>query len=127
MIPESMPTSRDWRLKTEAFEQVVAEAIDALPDDFARLLDNVAIVVEEEPTSEDLEGDDEEELLGIYRGVPLPERGFGDVQLPDQIALFRQPILRVSESRSEAIEEIRDTLIHELGHFFGLDDEEMPF
>lgn len=106
---------------------MVAEAIDALPEEFARLLENVAIVVEEEPTAEDLEGDDEEELLGIYRGVPLPERGFGEVQLPDQIALFRQPILRISASRSEAIEEIRDTLIHELGHFFGLGDEEMPF
>lgn len=117
----------DWRLSRRAFGEVVAEAIDALPEEFAAMLENVAIVVEEEPSEEDLLGDDTEELLGIYRGVPLTDRSWGEPQLPDTIAIFRGPILRIATSRGEAISEIRDTLIHELGHFFGLDDDEMPF
>lgn len=120
-------TPSEWRLSRRAFDAVVAEAIDALPEEFAQMLENIAIVVEEEPTDEDLEGDDEDELLGIYRGVPLTERSWSDVQLPDTIAIFRGPILRIAISREEAIEEIRDTLVHELGHFFGLGDDEMPY
>lgn len=114
------------------FESLVEEALERLPDEFARLLDNVVVVVEEEPTDEDLEvlGDDEEddELLGIYRGIALPERTFDMLPaLPDQIALFRGPILRVARNRREAVREIRETVIHELGHYFGLHDDEMVF
>lgn len=127
------------RMSTEEFERVVEEAIEQLPPKFAELLDNVAIVVEDEPTEEDLEvledddeDDDEEadaqdELLGIYRGVPLPERSFGMPLLPDQVAIFRGPILRITRTRGEAIREIRETVIHELGHYFGLGDDEMVF
>ena len=105
-------------------------ALDTLPAQFAELLENVAIVVEEEPTDEDLElvEESDDELLGIYRGVVLTERSHDMLpMLPDQIAIFRGPILRVSRNRREAIEEIRDTVIHELGHYFGLHDHEMPY
>ena len=105
-------------------------ALDTLPAQFAELLENVAIVVEEEPTDEDLElvEESDDELLGIYRGVALTERSHDMLpMLPDQIAIFRGPILRVSRNRREAIEEIRDTVIHELGHYFGLHDHEMPY
>lgn len=113
------------------FERLVEEALETLPPQFAALLDNVAVVVEEEPGEEDLEllDDAEEgELLGIYRGVALTRRTHDMLpMLPDQIAIFRGPILRIARSRHDAVHEIRDTVIHELGHYFGLHDHEMPY
>jgi predicted Zn-dependent protease with MMP-like domain len=113
------------------FERVVDEALESLPKRFADLVENVVIAVEEEPTSEDLESidddpDDDSEVLGIYRGVSLPERMHGEPLLPDEIAVFRGPINRVAHTRREAVHEVRETVIHELGHYFGLDDDEMP-
>jgi predicted Zn-dependent protease with MMP-like domain len=115
-------------LSRAEFERVVGEALDSLPERFARLVHNVAISVEDEPSADDLSDDAEEhgeELLGIYRGVQLTERGVEDPLLPDEIAIFRGPINRVSASRDEAIAEVRETVEHELGHYFGLSDEEM--
>jgi predicted Zn-dependent protease with MMP-like domain len=112
------------------FERLVAEALDSLPPRFAELLENVAVVIEEEPSDEDLEllEDEDDELLGIYRGIALTERTFDmPPALPDQIAIFRRPIMRIARTRREAVREIRDTVIHELGHFFGLDDDDMPY
>jgi predicted Zn-dependent protease with MMP-like domain len=111
------------------FERVVAEALDALPKRFADLVENVVIAVEDEPTDEDLDSvddDDDSELLGIYRGVALTERTGEPPLLPDEIAIFRGPINRVARTRQEAVHEVRETVIHELGHYFGLDDDEMP-
>lgn len=111
--------------------QVVEEALGELPQRFAALLENIAVVIEEEPDDEDLEAledDSDDELLGIYRGVALTERTHDMLpMLPDQIAIFRGPILRVCTTRREAVAEIRDTVIHELGHYFGLSDDEMEF
>ena len=117
------------RLTGREFEQLVEQALGELPERFASLLDNVAIVVEEEPSDEDLEllDEDADELLGIYRGVPITERSYDSLRLPDQIAIFRGPILRVARSRGDAVHEIRDTVIHELGHYFGLDDDDMAY
>ena len=113
------------------FERLVEEALESLPPRFAELLDNVAVVVEEEPSDDDLDAlddGDDGELLGIYRGVALPHRTHDMLpMLPDQIAIFRGPILRIARNRREAVEEIRDTVIHELGHYFGLHDHEMPY
>jgi predicted Zn-dependent protease with MMP-like domain len=118
------------------FEQVIDEVMESLPERFARLVENVVIVLEDEPTEEDLESldddDDEEEagaseLLGIFRGVALTERLSDMPLLPDEIAVFRGPINRVSRSREEAVREVRETLMHELGHYFGLDHDEMPY
>ena len=100
------------------FEALVGEALDALPEEFLDLLDNVVVVVEEEPSEDDLDLTGEDEILGIFRVEP---------PLPDQIAIFRQPILRLARNKREAVNEIRDTVIHELGHYFGLDDHEMVF
>jgi predicted Zn-dependent protease with MMP-like domain len=117
-------------LTREEFERAVTDALDSLPERFSRLVENVAIAVEEEPTDEDLESvDDDEsdsELLGIYRGVALTERLHDMPLLPDEIAIFRGPINRVAQSRREAVDEIRETIVHELGHYFGLDEEELP-
>jgi predicted Zn-dependent protease with MMP-like domain len=123
------------KLTREEFESLVEDALDSLPEEFAKLLENIAVVVEEEPSDDDLESlddddeeNDEDELLGIYRGVSLPDRSFDMMPLlPDQIAIFRGPILRVTSSRKEAIREVRDTVIHELGHYFGLEDDDMPY
>ena len=119
------------RVPPEEFEALVQKALDGLPEDLAALLDNVAVVVEEEPTAEDFEvvGLDprEDELLGLYTGVPLAERDSFYSALPDKVALFRGPILRVCRSRREVVREVQDTLVHELGHHFGLEEHEMPF
>ena len=114
------------------FERLVEEALESLPPQFAELLDNVAVVVEEEPSDDDLEvledPDADSELLGIYRGVALTHRSHDMLpMLPDQIAIFRGPILRIARNRRHAIHEVRDTVIHELGHYFGLDDHDMEY
>lgn len=119
------------RLTRAEFERVVEEALESLPKRFADLVENVAVTVEDEPSAEDLEnaeGDAEadSELLGIYRGVALTNRTHDMPLLPDEIAIFRGPIGRVAESRHEAVEEVRKTVIHELGHYFGLGDDELP-
>lgn len=112
------------------FERVVEQALATLPPQFADLLENIAVVVEEEPSEHDLEllDDPHGELLGIYRGVALTQRAHNMLPtLPDQIAIFRGPIQRISRTRREAMHEIRDTVIHELGHYFGLHDHEMEY
>ena len=125
-------------MSTVEFEQVVEEALNRLPERFAQMLQNIAVVIEDEPTEEDLEvlddegGDEEEhdegsELLGLYRGTPLTERSYGMPLLPDKVAIFRGPILRIARNRREAVREIRDTVIHELGHYFGLGDNDMIY
>ncbi len=117
-------------MRPSEFESLVETAIAELPERFARLLENVVIVVEEEPSDDDLDAldDDDDELLGIYRGIALPERTHDMLPaLPDQIAIFRGPILRVAHSRREIVSEVRETIIHELGHYFGLHDDEMVF
>lgn len=119
------------RVSREEFEVLVEKAVDALPEEFAELLENVVVTVEEEPTEEDLESVDldphEDELFGLYQGTPHPDRGAFYDALPDRIVIYRGPILRACSSRREVIREVRDTVVHELGHHFGLDDDEMPY
>ena len=118
------------RVTVDEFETLVQRAMDQLPSEFAELLDNIVVMVEDEPEPELLremgmnEGDD---LLGLYFGVPLAERETAYSALPDQVVLYRLPLVRVSRNRRELIREVRDTLVHELGHHFGLSDEEMPY
>ncbi|MEM1246009.1 MAG: metallopeptidase family protein [Acidobacteriota bacterium] len=114
------------------FETLVARALDALPQQFAELLDNVVVVVEEEPTVDDLEDvglapHEGLELLGLYQGVPQPERGAEYSALPDRVAIYRRSILAICASREDVVAEVRDTVVHELGHHFGLTDEDMPY
>lgn len=121
---------RRTRFSRAEFGRLVDDALASLPRRFADRIKNVVIAIEDEPSNEDLatlDDPDEEELLGIYRGVPLTERSHGgEPLLPDEIAIFQGPIERVARNRAEAIDEIRETVIHELGHYFGLDDDEMP-
>jgi len=118
------------RIGPGEFESLVAEALDTVPEPFRRYLENVVVSVEEEPSEDDYDDTDtpdEDELFGIFRGVPFFERGRVVSSLPAQIAIFRGPILRSFESRGEAVRAIRDTVVHEVGHMLGLSDEEMPY
>lgn len=118
---------------TDEFEQLVEKAIDELPPRFAELLENIVVVIEQEPSEHDLEAMDDEayangaELLGLYRGVPMTRRTHDMLLLPDQVAIFRGPILRVARTRGQIIRQIRETVIHELGHYFGLADHDMVY
>ena len=121
------------RLSAERFDQLVREALDQLPDEFGSQLDNVFVTVEETPSREDLEAvgmapHEGDELLGLYHGTALGERGvdYGGA-LPDRVVLYRRSILIGCESLADARQEILDTLVHELGHHFGLGDEDMPY
>lgn len=114
------------------FEALVAEGISAIPERFLSRLENIAIVIADTPTPEQLAyaglGErDAMELLGLYEGIPLPERGaeYGMV-LPDRITVFKLPTLEEAEGDRERVREIvRDTVWHEIGHYFGYDDEAM--
>ena len=120
------------RLSERQFREFVAEALDDLPDEWGELLDNVAIVVENEPSAEDLQdlgmdSGEGNELLGLYQGTPLGERGFGYSGLPDRVVIYRGPILRIAFTREEVVKQIRETVLHELGHHFGLKEADLPF
>ena len=109
------------------FEVLVGEALDELPLEFARYLENVEVVVEEEPDAELLRGMGldpvRNTLFGLYQGVPLQRRGFGfGNALPDKITIFRRPLVRACRTPDRIRREIRRTVIHEIGHHFGFDD-----
>jgi predicted Zn-dependent protease with MMP-like domain len=114
----------------DQFKALVQEAIDTIPARFAREVKNVAIVIEDEPSEQlldEMEMGPDETLLGLYQGVPLPERGWahGNV-LPDCITLFQRTIEEECDGdEDEIVVAIGETLIHELGHYFGLSEDEI--
>jgi predicted Zn-dependent protease with MMP-like domain len=104
----------------ERFEELVAEALDGLPAWVLERLDNVEVLVEDEPPP------DRRGLLGLYEGIPLTRRGSGYFGvLPDRITLFRATIEAVAEDEQDLRELIRETVIHEVAHFFGISDERL--
>ncbi|GAA1638505.1 metallopeptidase family protein [Georgenia ruanii] len=109
----------------EAFEEAVADALDLIPAELTDKMDNVVVLVEDEPTPEQLQ-DAEEDLLGIYEGTPLTERdSWWAGSLPDRITIFRGPTLRMCETAEEVVEEVAVTVIHEVAHHFGIDDHRL--
>jgi predicted Zn-dependent protease with MMP-like domain len=99
------------------FEDAVGDALDEVPSELMALLDNVVFLVEDEPPAGD------PDLLGIYDGTPLTERGDGWAgALPDRITIFRGPLSRMCEDREELLDEIAITVVHEIAHHFGIDD-----
>jgi predicted Zn-dependent protease with MMP-like domain len=104
----------------EDFDAAVGEALDGVPQELTRLMDNVAVFVEDEPPADD------PDLLGWYHGTPLTERGWSySGVLPDRIVVFRGPLLRMCTSRDELIDEVRITVVHEIAHHFGIDDKRL--
>ena len=128
-----MPRSRrPLTVSPEELDAWIQEALARLPARFATLADGVSVVVEEEPSAEilqDLELESADDLLGLYQGVPIDQSSFFQPagELPARIAIFRGPLLRLCRTKAEVIQEVRDTVVHELGHHVGLDDEEMPY
>ena len=114
------------RLSRREFERLARRAYRQLPPAVRASLDNVDITIEEWPSPEeaDLAGD-EGGLLGLYTGVPLTQREGGAPELPDRICLYRQPILRSCSTRAQVVEEVRITLWHEVGHYLGMDEEDL--
>jgi predicted Zn-dependent protease with MMP-like domain len=121
------------RISISRFEQLVAEALDELPEEWGEAMDNVVIQVEDEPSREDLElvgmdpDDPDSDLLGLYQGVPIGERGFDLMPMPDRIVIYRGPTLREARDRHEVVRIVRETVLHELGHHFGLEEDDLPF
>ena len=114
----------------EHFRELVEEAIDTIPLRFARQVRNLAIVIEDEPSEDlldEMEVEDDGVLLGLYQGTPLNERGWGyGNTLPDRITLFQNTIEdECDDDEEEIVIAIGETLIHELGHYFGLSEEEI--
>ena len=102
-----------------AFEELVADALDLVPDELAELMDNVAVFVEDRHP-------DDPELLGLYEGTPLTERyEYGGLVMPDRITIYRQAICEMCDTPEEVVDEVAVTVIHELAHHFGIDDERL--
>jgi predicted Zn-dependent protease with MMP-like domain len=98
------------------FEELVADALDEIPEDLWRLVDNVAVVVRD--------GSEGSSLLGLYDGIPLTLRdaSYDGMVMPDRITIFRLPILAMCADEAEVVEQVRITVIHEVAHHFGIDD-----
>ena len=116
-------------MNREKFERLVAEAVTLIPRKFRREMRNLALVVEDEPSEElleEMEIDPPDSLYGLYQGTPLPERtwAFGN-SLPDRITIFQKPIEEDCDDEDEIRAVIGETLIHEVGHYFGMSEEEI--
>jgi predicted Zn-dependent protease with MMP-like domain len=116
-------------VQRHAFEQLVAEALASIPRRFKNAMHNIAIVVEDEPSPElldEMEIEPPDTLLGLYQGTPLTERtsGYGNT-LPDRVLIFQGPHERDAEDEDDLVVSIGETLIHEIGHYFGMSEEEI--
>lgn len=112
-----------------AFEQLVTEAVTLIPSEFRERMRNLALVVEDEPSAAllaEMEIEPPDTLYGLYQGTPLPERTWDHGNaLPDRITIFQRPIEEDCEDEDEMVATIGETLIHEVGHYFGLSEEEI--
>ncbi len=113
----------------ERFERLVVEAVALIPKRFRREMKNLALVVEDEPSAallDEMEIEPPDSLYGLYQGTPLPERAWAHGNtLPDRVTLFQKPIEEDCEDEDEVRAVIGETLIHEVGHYFGLSEEEI--
>lgn len=107
-------------LGRERFERLVDDAVSGLPGELLAHLENVQITVEDVPAS-----DDDGVLLGLYEGVPRTERDLSDTALPDRITLFRRPLEARARDKVELAAVVRDTVVHEVAHHFGIDDDRL--
>jgi predicted Zn-dependent protease with MMP-like domain len=107
-------------MNRDRFEELVSEALDSVPEELTRLIDNCVVLVEDEPPAGDLE------LLGVYDGIPITDRDSSYVMVvPDRITIFRNPTLAMCRSEDEVVEEVGITVVHEIAHHFGIDDDRL--
>ncbi|MGK5679842.1 metallopeptidase family protein [Actinoplanes sp. URMC 104] len=107
-------------MSRERFEELVGEALDEVPAELLKVMDNVVIVVEDEPP------DGTDDLLGLYEGTALTERGWDYAGvLPDRITIYRLPTLRICDTETDVIDEVAITVVHEIAHHFGIDDHRL--
>jgi predicted Zn-dependent protease with MMP-like domain len=107
-------------MSEQRFEELVGDALDSVPDQLMRLLDNVVVLVEAESP------DGDRRLLGLYEGYALTSRGVDYTGvLPDRITIFRNPILSICSTEAEVVDEVRVTVVHEIAHHFGIDDDRL--
>jgi predicted Zn-dependent protease with MMP-like domain len=107
-------------MSADRFSEFVSDALDEVPAELLRLMDNVVVLVEDEPDS------GEPDLLGVYEGYALTDRGWDySAVLPDRIIIFRNPTLRICDTEAEVLEEIATTVVHEIAHHFGIDDRRL--
>jgi predicted Zn-dependent protease with MMP-like domain len=105
-------------VEPEHFEEMVARALDRLPDEFARLMDNVVVMVEHDPGPPG--------LLGLYEGIPLTSRTSQyNLVLPDHITIYRVAICAMCQSEQQVVDQVHRTVIHEIAHYFGIDDDRL--
>jgi predicted Zn-dependent protease with MMP-like domain len=115
-------------MRADQFERLVDEAIAGLPQEFKEKLHNVAVIVQRRPSAElldQMEIPDEDTLFGLYEGTPLTDRGFEPPLHPDRIWIFQEPIEEACATEDEVREEIQTTIMHEVAHFFGFDDDDL--
>lgn len=106
-------------MERERFEELVGEALDEVPEELLALMSNVVILVEDDPPPG-------EDLLGLYEGHALTDRGWDYAGvLPDRILIYRNPILRICDTDEDVIDEVAVTVVHEIAHHFGIDDERL--
>lgn len=117
------------RLTLKQFNELVSQALEEIPENFLKKLENVEIVIEEDPSPDllrELGLGRDDVLFGLYQGIPLPEKStFQGLSLPDRIALFRNPIVRISRSKEQVLEQIKKTLVHEIAHHFGFAEKKI--
>ncbi|SBT49559.1 Predicted Zn-dependent protease, minimal metalloprotease (MMP)-like domain [Micromonospora auratinigra] len=107
------------QMSRERFEELVGEALDEVPEELLGLMSNVVILVEDDPPPG-------EDLLGLYEGHALTERGWDYAGvLPDRILIYRRPILRICDTEEDVVEEVAVTVVHEIAHHFGIDDDRL--
>lgn len=108
------------RMSKERFEELVGEALDEVPQELLDLMDNVVILVVDNPPPE------EPDLLGLYEGHALTERGWDySGVLPDRISIYRKPILAICDDEDDVVDEVAITVVHEIAHHFGISDERL--
>ena len=105
----------------QEFEEAVTDGLDLVPDELARQMSNVVVLVEDDGPPDD------PDLLGLYEGTPLTERDhwWAAGSLPDRITIYRNPILAICDTREDVVEEVAITVVHEIAHHFGIDDDRL--
>ena len=115
-------------MQRSRFRRLVQQALDEIPDELFQRMENVVILVRNQPTDEEREAvglGPRQTLLGLYVGRPLTSRGWYGETLPDRIMIYQQPIESVCRSEEEVVEQVRETVLHEVAHHFGIDDDRL--